>query len=137
MGARWERAEKELSLYDQVQMRRFVSILFLLLCGLGPLSALLPGNGESQLPACCRRHGVHRCTMEAEQASVSGHALAAPAHCPQYHRGSPATTGAFTPSAGLGMARLFEASAGIAGVRIIPLHRASTSANRGPPPVLL
>lgn len=122
-------------MYDQLQMRRFVSILFLLLCTLGPLSAVLPGSEDSQLPACCRRHGAHHCSMAAEQAS-DGHALAAPTHCPQFHRGFPARVGIFAPSAGPGMAQPLESNAVIIATRTVMLHRAWTSANRGPPALL-
>jgi hypothetical protein len=125
-------------MYDQVQMRRFVSIVFLLLCSLGPLSALLPGSAESQLPACCRRHGVHHCAMAtaSEQGSGGGHVVTAPAHCPQYHRGSAATAGVFTPATGLGIAQPLDTSAVIAGIQTVTLHRARASADRGPPAIL-
>jgi hypothetical protein len=125
-------------MYDQGQMRRFVSIVFLLLCSLGPLSALLPGSAESQLPACCRRHGAHRCSMTtvAEQGSGGGHVVAAPAHCPQFHRGSAATAGVFTPSTGLGIAQSVDTSAVIAAIQTVTLHPARASADRGPPAIL-
>jgi hypothetical protein len=125
-------------MYDQVQMRRFVSIVFLLLCCLGPLSALLPGSAESQLPACCRRLGAHHCAMAtaSEQGSGSGHVVTAPAHCPQYRHGSAATAGVFTPSTGLGIAQSLESRAVTAGIQTVTLHRARTSSDRGPPAIL-
>ncbi len=125
-------------MYDQGQMRRFVSIVFLLLCSLRPLSALLPGSAESQLPACCRRHGVHHCEMAgaAEQVSGGGHAVTAPAHCPQYHRGSAATVGVFRPATGLGITQSLDTSAAIAATQTVTLHRARASADRGPPAIL-
>jgi hypothetical protein len=131
-------AKAENIMYDHVQMRRFVSIVFLLLCSLGPLSALLPGSEESQLPACCRRHGAHHCSMAtgAEQGPGGGHAVAAPAHCPQYHRGSAATAGVFTPATGPGIAQPLATSAAIAGIQTVTLHRARASADRGPPSIL-
>ena len=117
-------------------MRRFVSIVFLLLCSLGPLSALLPGSEESQLPACCRRHGAHHCTMALAEQAGSGHVLSAPARCPQYHRGSPATAGVYTPSTGLAVAHAIEVAAIPAESQSVTLHRAWTEGNRGPPALL-
>jgi hypothetical protein len=119
-------------------MRRFVSIVFLLLCSLGPLSALLPGSEESQLPACCRRHGAHHCAMAMamEQGSGGGHVVTAPAHCPQYHRGSAATAGVFTPATGVRIAQPLATSAAIAGMQTVTLYRARANADRGPPATL-
>ena len=69
-------------------MRRFFSILFVLLFGLSPLSATLADDNAS-LPACCRRRGSHHCTMDdaavARILAASGvPAFTAPSHCPQY-----------------------------------------------------
>ena len=132
----WARPEQALSLYDLGEMRRFVSIVFLLLCSLGPLSALLPGSEESQFPACCRRHGAHHCIMALAEQASSGHVLTAPARCPQYHRGSPARIGVYTPSAGLGVAQPLEAGAMIAEIEAVTAHQTWTSASRGPPALL-
>lgn len=54
-------------------MRRILSILLMLVLGLAPAIAAVPGGAlalgwnthgdESALPACCRRHGVHHCAM--------------------------------------------------------------------------
>jgi hypothetical protein len=76
-------------------MRRWLSILLILLFWLGPLAAILPGLDESRLAACCRRHGIHHCTgstpmassMTAETdeaASNSTPVINAPAHCPLF-----------------------------------------------------
>ena len=61
-------------------MRRILSILLLLVLGLGPeapatalASGLISGPAsawsgkvdESRLPACCRRNGKHHCAMSA------------------------------------------------------------------------
>src|ERR1035437_4665338 len=93
-------------------MRRFFSILMILLFGLGPLSATLPASAESRLPACCRRHGTHHCAMSAKMAagesqasSESDPVFTTPLHCPSF----PATVAAsttpihalVTPAAGL------------------------------------
>jgi hypothetical protein len=47
-------------------MRRILSILLIMQFWPGPLAAVLQANGESRLPACCRRHGAHRCVMADE-----------------------------------------------------------------------
>jgi hypothetical protein len=63
-------------------MRRTLAILFALVLGLGPVWASVPANAlasglrngwtgkveESHLPACCRRNGVHHCSMGAQVA---------------------------------------------------------------------
>jgi hypothetical protein len=76
-------------------MRRILSILLLLVLGLGPAGAadgLASGlrSGwtgkvdESRVPACCRRDGKHHCSMSAEQfADLSGETtVAARESCP-------------------------------------------------------
>lgn len=117
-------------------MRRIVSIAMLLLLGLGPLSALVPGSDESQLPACCRRHGVHHCAMSQDQASGSAHLFSAPASCPQYHRAAPATRGVFTLPAAASAGISLTAEPVIAAVRTVTLYHARTADDRGPPALL-
>jgi hypothetical protein len=117
-------------------MRRFVSIAFILLCWLGPLSALLPGSDESQLPACCRRHGAHHCAMAADQVSGAGHVVSAPARCPQYHRLSPATRGAFAPLRTSAIAVAAESRLVIPAAQSASLDQTGTTTNRGPPALL-
>jgi hypothetical protein len=76
-------------------MRRILSILLLLVLGLGPVGAAdALGSGlrsgwtgkvdESRVPACCRRNGKHHCSMSAEQfADLSGETtVAARESCP-------------------------------------------------------
>ncbi len=76
-------------------MRRGLSISLILFFWLGPLAATLPSlaGDESRLPACCRRHGAHHCTMSAQMMGqtaaqiraaleASGPILTAPSHCP-------------------------------------------------------
>jgi hypothetical protein len=46
-------------------MRRGFSIFLILLFGLGPLSAMVPGSEDASLPSCCRRNGAHHCAMAA------------------------------------------------------------------------
>src|SRR5579859_3432210 len=119
-------------------MRRFVSIVFIALCWLGPLSPLVPGSDESQLPACCRRHGAHRCMMAqaGETAATDGHVASAPAHCPQYHRGLPASAGAFALPAEPRVAQPLGSEPAMAAVRTATLQPGRASADRGPPSLL-
>jgi len=79
---------REFHLLNVLSMRRTLSVLLVLLFWLGPLTALLPANHETRLPACCRRHGMHHCAMAAAlMAGISlgsTPALTAPAHCPYF-----------------------------------------------------
>ncbi|MGB8096140.1 MAG: hypothetical protein WCF17_03220, partial [Terracidiphilus sp.] len=74
-------------------MRRPLSILIVALFAVGPLSVLLPGGTELQLPACCRRHGKHHCAMYATMAAAMAAPppgtfwLIAPNRCPLYNAG--------------------------------------------------
>lgn len=76
-------------------MQRGIAILLALIFGMGPLSAVLPGAADANLPACCRRNGAHRCAMAAGAAAqmagmmaAAGRdgrsAFSAPATCPAY-----------------------------------------------------
>jgi hypothetical protein len=116
-------------------MRRLVSIAMVLLFWVGPLSALMPRSDESQLPACCRRHGPHHCTMAAaaEQGADAGRLLTAPSHCPQYHRALPATMGAFTLPGNSPAARPAGTEPILACAQPAALHLARTISSRGPP----
>jgi hypothetical protein len=59
--------------------------------GLGPLAATLQADGQSGLPACCRRHGAHHCGMSmrmsefsAQSASGGKPIFTTPATCPTF-----------------------------------------------------
>jgi hypothetical protein len=117
-------------------VRRLISIAMVLLFWLGPLSALLPGSDESQLPACCRRHGAHHCAMASGGVSGAGDVVSAPSRCPQYHRSSPATRGAFALPRTSAIAVAAESCPLIAVPLRGSLHQTRTSANRGPPALL-
>jgi hypothetical protein len=72
-------------------MRRGLSILLILVFGLGPLSATLEASDDASLPACCRRHGTHHCAMTMRAAvstpqvqSRSKPTVSAPLTCPNY-----------------------------------------------------
>jgi hypothetical protein len=74
-----------------LEMRRGLSILLVLFFSLGPLTAWSGADDDSRLPACCRRHGVHHCAMDAgmaaavaQAASNSEPGFTAPAHCPYF-----------------------------------------------------
>lgn len=80
-------------------MRRALAALLILFFGLGPLTATLQADDESRLPACCRRHGAHHCSMaDAMRAQLVAlatsktPALTAPSHCPLYPHSNSATT---------------------------------------------
>lgn len=73
-----------------MQMRRGFSILLILFLGLGPLSAMVPGSEDANLPACCRRNGAHHCAMNMQMAAMMAKiadprpAFSAPLTCPLY-----------------------------------------------------
>jgi|HubBroStandDraft_1064217.scaffolds.fasta_scaffold213732_2 hypothetical protein len=78
-------------------MRRGLAIVLMLLSWLGTEAAAFAADGESSLPACCRRHGQHHCAMNAETAAAamqeSGTAIGAPARCPNFPQSTvPSTT---------------------------------------------
>jgi hypothetical protein len=106
-------------------MRRPLSILIVALFVFAPLSALLPGAADAQLPACCRRHGAHHCAMAAAMsAPPSGtHQFTAPNHCPLYRTGHLAPTPVFALA-------LTPAAAGLAAIRFTATHSVSADLNR-------
>jgi len=70
-------------------MRRGFSIVLMLVFGLMPLSPLIDGSEDVNLPACCRRHGAHHCAMNmaamrAMMATDRTPGFAAPLTCPYY-----------------------------------------------------
>jgi hypothetical protein len=75
-------------------VRRLLSITLLLLFSyplIAPVFAL-GGTMEANLPACCRKNGVHRCTLSDEQAAALSRGEQLPAAygiCPMF----PATPG--------------------------------------------
>ena len=127
--------------YHRLQMRRGFSILLMLVFGLMPLSPLIDGSEDASLPACCRRHGTHHCSMNvAEQrammAPVSTPVLAVPPTCPNYPDDAtafcappPALT-VSTPSVSILVEHVNVASAGAAAPESAP---ETACAGRGPP----
>ena len=75
-------------MYHILQMRRSLSILLMLVFGLGPLTLALQQNDDASLPACCRRHGAHHCAMSGETGSQRPNpqapAFKAPSRCPLF-----------------------------------------------------
>jgi hypothetical protein len=66
-------------------VRRLLSIALLLLFSLPLISPLLAltSNGDTILPACCRRNGAHHCAMKLPPAA--GINLSSiPQHCPAF-----------------------------------------------------
>ena len=126
-------------------MKRGVGVFLILVFWLGPLAAVLQANTESRLPACCRRHGAHRCAMagEASESSASQPAspfVGSPSHCPRFPAAAPASTAslyAVAASALLwpGLAAQALTAAVSASTAFLPPLRSHTV--RGPPTSLL
>jgi hypothetical protein len=121
-------------------MRRGFSILLVLLFGLGPLSAIA-GSEDAGLPACCRRHGAHHCTMAMQMAARMREAdpqthVAAPMTCPHFP-GPQATFGApvaaLIATAGDLPAMRAQTFAASALRTIVPSAPSREHAGRGPP----
>jgi hypothetical protein len=118
-------------------MRRFVSIVILLLWCAGPVWALLPGSDDTQLPACCRRHGAHHCAMAGSQAmsAVGKHLISAPSHCPFYRISASATLPACLASQQSASRPAIRQHLGIAGMQPAFLSGIGHAhSGRAPPP---
>lgn len=126
--------------YHQLQMRRGFSILLIIVFGLMPLSALVDGSEDANLPACCRRHGAHHCSMNAGAmrtmiARQSAAGFANPLTCPYY----PGAATAFsTPAPALivgveGLEALAQAGVAPASHASVSSIPSRTHAGRGPP----
>ena len=121
-------------------MRRLLSISLILVLWLPAFASLLPGDGESRLPFCCRRHGVHHCAMDAEsasgQVSHTGPFLHGSSRCPSFPAGLAATRHSHLAietgiKAWLGLAvRAFTPAASRDAAR---WSRLGTHTDRGPP----
>jgi len=121
-------------------MKRILSILLMLVFGLGPLAEALPASTESRLPACCRRHGAHHCAMKTQALSSSAPSLALPSHCPYFPGPMAASTTQLhamaTGAIGLPM-RLAQACLPAAGFADAQMSRLRTRSGRDPPSSLL
>jgi hypothetical protein len=134
-------------MYYEFHMRRGLSIFLILFFWLGPLAALTPGDEDSGLPACCRRHGAHHCAMavrmaaqlaalQAQAASGSTPVLNAPATCPLFPglRGATATTAAALAASPVGLpVLLVQSHSPAAGRGAALLSQIRTRVGRGPP----
>jgi len=120
-------------------MPRTLSILLILLFGLGPLAVTLSADDESRLPACCRRHGAHHCTMSANMISAADPGvpnLKAPATCPYFPGYTVALnsmTLALVPASVSLPVLLAESHSPVAARAAARLSQIRTRANRGPP----
>ncbi|WP_263357326.1 hypothetical protein [Acidicapsa ligni] len=74
-------------------MRRILTILLMLVLGIGPAMAAVPTGAlsagwdaiqnDSRLPACCRRNGAHHCAMtQMNSGDNKQTSLSAPNCCP-------------------------------------------------------
>jgi hypothetical protein len=87
-GDSWRiRAEKILFkpefLCETTSVARWIASLLLALFSFGCVAPLLASDPDSNLPACCRRFGAHKCGMENSGTTGSGPALHQSA-CPQF-----------------------------------------------------
>jgi hypothetical protein len=124
------------------KMRRGFSILLILIFSLGPMAATLQADDESGLPACCRRHGAHHCSMGTDTAQAAGEpgaAFSAPARCPFFPRAiAPLLQAQTALTAHAGDLQFAVERAPRARVRAATLQRSARSHSvRGPPNSLL
>ncbi|MFZ2020794.1 MAG: hypothetical protein WAV06_03580 [Terracidiphilus sp.] len=128
-------------MYHEWQMRRGFSIVLMLVFGFMPLSPLINGSEDVNLPACCRRNGTHHCSMRmaamrAMVAHETAPTFAAPLTCPYYPG---AATAFFTPPPALtaSTASVSVAAEQPYGAPAAPAAPASTPgrshSGRGPP----
>jgi hypothetical protein len=69
--------------YKITMHRRIATLLLVLLFAGGPvLSAIATTTASSDLPACCRKDGAHRCAMRRGQAKQEDGMLRLTAACP-------------------------------------------------------
>jgi hypothetical protein len=133
-------------MYHEFHMRRGLSIFLILFFWLGPLAVALPGEDESGLPACCRRHGAHHCAMAMQMAarmaqgeSGGGPVFSAPMTCPYFPGfvGATATTTYALIALQTGLPALLaqphSPAAGRAAARLSQMRR---RASRGPPALI-
>jgi hypothetical protein len=124
-------------------MRRSFSILLILVFAFTPVSLLISGREDANLPACCRRHGVHHCSMTVSasrsmMARGSTPGFSAPATCPYYPGAAtvfstppPALTIAMALMPGLAPQAQIDAAA----IAVLAAGPNRTHAGRGPPAV--
>jgi len=129
-------------------MRRFLSILFTLVLGLGQAIASVPAHAiasgwtgkvyEIQLPACCRKNGKHHCAMPegAPSAGTPQTSVSAPACCPLFPAAVASATAPVAAMPSTGAASLTFSAERHTTQRRIEIARASdrrVQPKRGPP----
>ena len=127
--------------YSGSQMRHALSIFLILFFGLGPVAATLRADDDSGLPACCRRHGAHRCVMSMTMAAIMVQSdgkpiLSAPSTCPYFpgYNVAPSTTPLALAAPTVSMPALLAQPRTLAAARAAArLSKLRTRAGRGPP----
>ena len=120
---------------------RRLAVLYALLLAFGYsliAPALLALTAESNLPACCRRDGKHRCSMEQNSAPAStGPAFRAVSGCPMFPAGKSAPsakqTGAALPAVTLSSPVPEYPAVAEHGASLFQPAFERTSPKRGPP----
>jgi len=123
-------------------MRRGFSIFLILLFGFGPLSAMVDGAEDANLPACCRRNGAHHCAMSVEMMATMSHivdprpSFTAPLTCPYYP--GPSITlltpaHAMTAAAASAQTGWMETRATVPGNAVARSFPSDAHSGRGPP----
>lgn len=121
-------------------MRRVLAITLLLALAAPlaqPVFAAATRDPEASLPACCRRHGAHRCAMMAAMLRALNHPAFASRPCPFYP--SPATqpqsaAASLTAALGLAVDRLRRGALPAPTARAAhPSFTACSNLKRGPP----
>ena len=128
-------------------MRRILSIFIALVLGLGPAissiptSALTAGWGaaenESRLPACCRKNGMHHCSMPTQASSSTGETTVSAQSCCPYWPGNVVSTtvsiAALVESAQSGPSTAVERHAPLSKQNVLDRNGRHTWPKRGPP----
>ena len=118
-------------------MRRPLAILFTLALLLAPLAELLPGAEDARLPACCRRHGMHHCSMDRMLTGMrkeSGTAaVAPPSHCPLYSIPGAAVTAHFLFAAAFSYRHAAQTPVAVATLAQPRIAPAISRTGRAPP----
>jgi hypothetical protein len=128
-------------MYHELQMRRGFSIVLMLVLGLLPLSPLIGGSEDANLPVCCRRHGAHHCSMNvaakrAMAAQDRTPAFDASPTCPSYPSAAtaictpPPALGVSTPGVSISAEQAYVAPVAPAAPALTP---GNAFAGRGPP----
>jgi hypothetical protein len=120
-------------------LRRLLAITLLIAFGSPLVLPLFAATSDQQtsLPACCRRHGAHRCTLPAPESSSSPSFKAPP--CPLYSTALPplriATASLNTPLR-LSVEQLRDPAPLVPNPRRGQARIPSSNLKRGPPTLL-